>query len=230
MLLMAGQAGVPCPQVEALAQLDDGSMVLAMERVDGTAARRARRRARSMPSSSTRSWQEVAALHRARHRAPGLARRQHPRRRRAARASSTWTSPRSRRRRGCRPSTEPSCSLRWPRSPAPSASVASAARVLGAGRPGRAPRRSCSRSRSRRATRKQASKAMLGDLRTEIAAVTGEEPLAARAAHPRRPRTLLMITVSVGAFYLLLPATRQRRRQLHRLAARELAGGSRSAS
>ena len=46
---------------------------------------------------------------------------------------------------------------------------------------------------------------MLGELRSEIAAVTGEEPLPLERLIRVRPRTLLTITVSVGAFYLLLP-------------------------
>ena len=55
------------------------------------------------------------------------------------------------------------------------------------------------------ATRKHASKAMLGELRSEIATVTGVESLPLERLIQVRPRTLLTITVSVGAFYLLLP-------------------------
>ena len=43
------------------------------------------------------------------------------------------------------------------------------------------------------------------ELRADIAAVTGEEPPPLERLIRVRPRTLLMITVGVGAFYLLLP-------------------------
>ena len=54
-------------------------------------------------------------------------------------------------------------------------------------------------------TRKQASKALLQELRTGIAAVTGEEPPPLERLVRVNPRTLLMIAVGVGAFYFLLP-------------------------
>ncbi len=54
-------------------------------------------------------------------------------------------------------------------------------------------------------TRKPATKALLQELRTDIAAVTGEEPPPLERLIRVNPRTLLMIAVSVGAFYFLLP-------------------------
>ena len=65
MLLMAGQAGVSTPAVRAVTELEDGSMVLAMERVDG-------RLLDELDASEIDAalldaiWEEVALLHRAR--------------------------------------------------------------------------------------------------------------------------------------------------------------------
>ncbi len=54
-------------------------------------------------------------------------------------------------------------------------------------------------------TRKSASKALLTELRAEIATVTGHEPVPLERLIRVRPRTLFMIVAIVGAFYVLLP-------------------------
>ena len=55
------------------------------------------------------------------------------------------------------------------------------------------------------ATRKHAPKALLQDLRTEIAGITGEEPPPLERLVRVRARTLVMITALTAAFYVLLP-------------------------
>ncbi len=55
------------------------------------------------------------------------------------------------------------------------------------------------------ATRKQASKSMLQQLRSEIATTTGTEPPPLEKLVRVRPRTLLMIAALALAFYVLLP-------------------------
>ena len=124
-------------------------------------------------------------------------------------------------RRACRRSIAPSCSRRSPRSSGPNG-------------PSR-PRHACS-SRATlaaavpylqplalsAATRKQASKSLLSELRDAVATATGEEPAplepldpraAPHAVHDRRARRRVLRAAA--------PA-RQRRRQLPRVAAREL--------
>ena len=55
------------------------------------------------------------------------------------------------------------------------------------------------------ATRKKASKALLQDLRTRVADITGEEPAPLERLVRVRARTLIMIAALTGAFYVLLP-------------------------
>jgi undecaprenyl-diphosphatase len=55
------------------------------------------------------------------------------------------------------------------------------------------------------ATRKQASKSTLADLRARVAETTGQEPAPLERLVRVRPRTLMTIAALVGAFYLLLP-------------------------
>ena len=138
-------------------------------------------------------------------RAPCPARRQHHGCRPACRASSTWTSPRSPRRRGCRRSIGPSCWRRSPRSSGPSAAVASAARVL-------APADLAAAAPFLQPLALSAAHAQAGvegDARRTAHRRSPRSPAKSRRRFERlirvRPRTLMMITVGVGAFYLLLP-------------------------
>jgi undecaprenyl-diphosphatase len=202
MLLMAGQAGVSTPAVRAVTELEDGSMVLAMERVDG-------RLLDELDATEIDAalldavWEEVALLHRARFA------------HRVLRAGNIMVA-------GGQPRLIDMDFAKEAASPRLQAidraelltslaaivgvdtAVASAARVLtpadlAAATPFLQPLALSA------ATRKQASKAMLGELRSQIAAVTGAEPLPLERLIRVRPRTLMMITVGVGAFYLLLP-------------------------
>ena len=203
MLLMARNGGVRCPSVEVLTTLDDGSVALAMEDVPGT------------PLDSSHAdeiddalldavWREASALHRARIAHRALAPFQHPRGRgraddhrhglRQGVGVATAASHRSsraahfargdRRRRARRRVGRARARILRPRE---RLAVPPTARA-------RRPR-----------TRKPATKALLQELRTDIAAVTGEEPPPLERLIRVNPRTLLMIAVSVGAFYFLLP-------------------------
>jgi uncharacterized membrane protein YbhN (UPF0104 family) len=55
------------------------------------------------------------------------------------------------------------------------------------------------------ATRRRTSKSLLRELRSGVAATTGQEEAPLERLVRVRPRTLLMITALVGAFYVLLP-------------------------
>ena len=55
------------------------------------------------------------------------------------------------------------------------------------------------------ATRKQVSKALLHDLRAQVATASGEEAAPLERLIRVRPRTIFMIAALVGAFYVLLP-------------------------
>ena len=84
-MLLAREAGVTVPTVEALTQLPDGSMALALDYVDG------RRLDELAPEEIDAAlldavWHEVVVMHRARLAHRSLPRREHPRRRRAARS------------------------------------------------------------------------------------------------------------------------------------------------
>ena len=174
------------PQSARSRTLDDGSMVLAMERRRRPAARRARRRARSTPSCSTRSWQRGRAAARAAARPPALRAGEHPRRRRAARddrpgVREESASPRLQAIDRRRAAGVAGRDRRASEAASPRPRGCSRRRDLAG-----ATSRTSSRWRSR-PRRAAASKALLRELRREIAAVTGEEPLAARAARPRAP-------------------------------------------
>ncbi len=202
MLLMAGQAGVATPAVRAVTELADGSMVLAMERVDG-------RVLDQLAASEVDAdlldaiWQEVARLHRARFA------------HRVLRAGNIMVTDRRPRlidmdfaKEAASPRLQAIDRAELLTSLAAivgaDAAVASAARVLAAADLAAAAPFLQPLALSA-ATRKQASKTTLGELRTQIAAVTGEEPPPLERLIRVRPRTLMMITVGVGAFYLLLP-------------------------
>ena len=55
------------------------------------------------------------------------------------------------------------------------------------------------------ATRKQAGKSMLRELRTAVAEASDQEPVPLEQLVRVRPRTLLMVATLTGAFYFLLP-------------------------
>ena len=55
------------------------------------------------------------------------------------------------------------------------------------------------------ATRKQAGKSMLRELRTAVAEASDQEPVPLEQLIRVRPRTLLMVATLTGAFYFLLP-------------------------
>ena len=202
MLMMARSAGVNCPEVEALTTLPDGSMTLAMQNVAGT------RLDENAPGDIDARlldaiWREAVRMHRARiaHRAL------HPSNILVASGepviidmedAKKSASPRLQ----AIDRAELLASLAGIVGADPA--LASAARVLSASElasvaPFLQPLALSAR------TRKQVSKSLLQELRAGIATVTGEEPPPLERLVRVRPRTLMMIAVSVGAFYLLLP-------------------------
>ena len=203
LLLLARRAGVTCPAVEAITKLEDGSMVLAMEHVDGVPLD-------SVPPEAIdaelldATWNEVARLHEAR-----LAHR-------SLRAANVMVADRrpvlidlgfakeSATNRGCRRSIAPSSSCHLPRS---QAWTASSTPPRASSRPPTSPRR-CLTSSLWRCRRRRASRARRrcsATCATGIATATDVEAEPLERLVRVRPRTLLMIAVIVGAFYFLLP-------------------------
>ena len=137
-------------------------------------------------------------------RAPLAARRQHPGDRGRARRDRLRIRHRVGGRAGRRRSTAPSSSSPSPPSSGPSPSLASAARTIGVDAlAGAAPYLQPLALSA--ATRKQASKAVLRELRDGIAATTGEAPAPLEQLVRVRARTLVMIAALSAAFYVLLP-------------------------
>ena len=202
LLLLAGRAGVTCPDVEVLTALPDGSMLLALRYVDG-------------PRLDTLSpeevgddlldslWAEVRALH-----GVGLAHR-------SLRVGNILVE-------AGRPvvmdlsfgqASADSRLLAIDRAEllaslaalvGPDRSIASATRVIGpadlaAAEPFLQP---LALSAS---TRRQVSKPILHGLRAGVAVATGEEPAPLERLARVRLRTLLTILALTGAFYVLLP-------------------------
>jgi undecaprenyl-diphosphatase len=202
MLFLSRHGGVTSPLVAALTALPDGSMALAMEDVDG-------RRLDSLDAEAIDDelldaiWREVSHLHRAR-----LAHR-------ALRAANVLVAPggpviidmgfsraSATRRTQAIDRAELLASLGA--LVGADRAVASAARVLD--REDLAAAAAYIQPLALSAgTRRQSSKSLLQDLRSMIAAATGEEPAPLEQLVRVRPRTLMMISVGVGAFYLLLP-------------------------
>lgn len=202
LLLLARQGGVTCPRVETLASLADGSMVLALEYVDG-------RRLDELTADEVddrlldATWSEVVALH---------GRRMAHRALRAANVLVGADGPviidlgfgeeSATERMQAIDRAELLASLAVLISA--DRAVASAARVVGpaalaATVPYLQPLALSA------ATRKQTSKSLLTDLRAAVAAASGEEPAPLERLIRVRPRTLFMIAALVGAFYVLLP-------------------------
>jgi uncharacterized membrane protein YbhN (UPF0104 family) len=202
LLLLAHQGGVTCPRVEVLASLDDGSIVLALSYVDGARLDELAPEAIDDQLLDA-TWSEVGALHDLR-----MAHR-------ALRAANVLVS-----------SDGPVVidlgfgeESATPRMQAidraellaslavlvgTERAVASAARVieppmLGATVPYLQPLALSA------ATRKQASKSLLAELRDAVANASGEEAAPLEPLIRVRPRTLFMIAALVGAFYVLLP-------------------------
>ena len=202
LLMLARRAGVRCPEVEALARLGDGSVALALECIDGEPLD-------ALPPDQVDDplldavWREVVTIHAAR-----LAHR-------ALRAGNILVE-------AGRPTIidlsfgEESAT---PRAQAidraellgslatlvgPERALASAARVLDADDLATALPYLQPLALSA-STRRQVSKALLTELRTGVAEVTGEEAPPLERLVRVRPRTLMTVVVLTGAFYLLLP-------------------------
>ena len=145
LLLMAQRADVSCPALRSLCALDDGSMALAVEYVEG-------RPLDALPADEIdaglldRVWQQVSATARRAPRAPLAARREHPGDRGRARRDR----PRIRHRvggsSGPRRSTAPSSLSPSPSSSGPSPSLASAVAHDRRATRSPAPRRTCNPS------------------------------------------------------------------------------------
>ncbi len=202
LLLLAARAGVRCPGVELLTRLPDGSMVLVMEHVGG------------MPLDAdsaadvdgdvlSAAWREARTLH------------DHRLAHRSLRAANILVD-------DGRPvviDLSAGVESAPPRLQAidraellaslavlvgPERAIASAAATLASddlasSMPYLQPLGLSA------ATRKRASKSMLRELRSGVAAATGHEEAPLERLVRVRPRTLLMITALVGAFYVLLP-------------------------
>ncbi len=200
--MLARQGGVTCPGVELLTSMPDGSMILGLEYVDGE-------RLDALPADEIEDdlldalWHEVRTLHDAR-----LAHR-------SLRAANVLVA-------SGRPVVIDLSSgheSAAPRAQAidraellaslavlagPERATASAARVIGpaalaAAAPYLQPLALSA------ATRAQVSKSQLGDLRTRVGALSGEEPAPLERLVRVRPRTLVTIAALTGAFYFLLP-------------------------
>ncbi len=202
LLLLAREAGVTVPAVEALTKLPDGSMALALDYVDG------RRLDELAPEEIDADlldavWHELVVMHRAR-----LAHRSF----RAANILVAAGRPvvidlgfgeeSATPRLQAIDRAELLVSLAKIVGAEPA--VASAARILSredlaAAAPYLQPLALSA------ATRKHAGKALLQELRTEIAEITGEEPPPLERLVRVRARTLVMITALTAAFYVLLP-------------------------
>ena len=202
LLLLAGQGDVACPRVELVTRLDDGSMALVLEHVAGT-------RLDELPAEAIDAglldavWTAVQALH---------GRRLAHRALRAANVLVTDGRPvivdfgfgedSATPRMQAIDRAELLTSLAVIVGPEPA--VAAGVRVLGPGDmattlPYLQPLALSA------ATRRAASKTLLRELRANVESATGQEPVALERLVRVRPRTLLMITALVGAFYVLLP-------------------------
>jgi len=203
LLLMARRDGVRCPELRALVTLPDGSPALALDRVLGTPLD-AVPVDRLDDSLLDAVWREVGVLHDA-----------HLAHRSLRMANLVVDSD----GRPCITGLASGVVSATPRqisidraelltslaaAVGPERAVASAARFvpptdLAAVVPFLQPLALSS------ATRKQASKSMLQQLRTEIATTTGTEPPPLERLVRVRPRTLLMVAALALAFYVLLP-------------------------
>ena len=225
------QAGVRRPRSAAVTELAgrvDGARDRARRR---TPARRARRRARSMPTLLDAVWRRGRAP------APGAARA--PRRC----APPTSSSPAVGRvvidlgfgEEAASPRLQAIDRAELLASLAAlvgaDAAVASAARVLDARTTWPRPRRTCSRSRCRPRRASRRRRRCSASCASQIAAVTGEEPLPLERLVRVRPRTLLMIAVAESArSTCCFPQLADVGDSFTRAAARRTGPGSRCAS
>ena len=202
LLLLARRGGVRCPDLRALTSLPDGSMVVAMEYVEG----------RQLDTLATDEvggelldavWREATALH-----SSGLAHR-------ALRAANvivnddgpvivdlgTAEAPAGPRLQAI-DRAELLVSLAELTGPEPA--TAAAARILAPGELAAAAPFLQPLALTT-ATRKKASKSLLKELRDEVAAATEQEPEPLERLVRVRARTFIMIATLTGAFYFLLP-------------------------
>ncbi|HMC67840.1 MAG TPA: lysylphosphatidylglycerol synthase transmembrane domain-containing protein, partial [Mycobacteriales bacterium] len=200
--LLASRAGVACPAVRAITELPDGSMMLALEQIDGP-------RLDELSSSDISDelldglWVQVRTLHAARlvHRSL-----------RAANVLIGDSGP---------------VIIDFDFADESSADnlraidraelLASTAGLVGAPRAVAAASRALGNEALAAcvpflqplalsaATRRVAPKARLRELREEIAVVSGQQPVPLAQLVRVRPKTLFMIAASAGAFYVLLP-------------------------
>jgi undecaprenyl-diphosphatase len=202
LLLLARQGGVPAPEVAFLGALDDGSVALALEYVDGAPLDQ-------QPPGAIdddlldATWRIVAALH-ARHMAH-----------RALRAANVLVDAGrpvlidlgfGDESAGARLQAIDRAELLVSLATLVGVdrAVASAVRVLGA-EPVAAALPYLQPLALTASTRRQASKALLHELRDAVTTATGTEPVPLERLIRVRPRTLLTIAAFVGAFYVLLP-------------------------
>ncbi|MCU1381076.1 MAG: hypothetical protein JWN29_4059 [Acidimicrobiales bacterium] len=202
LLLLARQGGVVSPDVELLAALPDGSVVLTMEYIDGDPLD-------ALPPDDIddrvldATWRDVAVLH------------HHRLAHRALRAGNILVDDH-------RPVivdfgfAEESATARM-QALDRAELLTSLAELVGPERAVAAAAREIDRADLSTAlpflqplglsaaTRKRASKSLLTDLRSALAAVTGTEPVPLERLVRVKPRTLLTIAALVGAFYVFLP-------------------------
>jgi glycosyltransferase 2 family protein len=203
MLLLAGRAGVTSPDVRAVITLADGSVAIAMERVDGAPLDTLE------PGSIDDRlldavWAEVARLHAAR-----LAHR-------SLRAGNILVDDHGRpvivdlgfaetgasERMKARDVAELLASLAV--LVGPDRAVTSAIRVIGP-QPVIAALPQLQPLAYTAATRRKLSKTLLQELRDAATAATGAEDVQLARLVRVRPRTLLMVAAGAAAFYVLLP-------------------------
>jgi glycosyltransferase 2 family protein len=201
-LLLARRGGVRCPDLRALTSLADGSMVLAMEDVGGCPLDTLSPEELSADVLD-RVWHEVKQLH-----AAGLAHR-------ALRAANIVVADDG-------PVIVDLGGAEAPAEPRLQAIdraelLVSLAELVGAGRATAAAAGVLAPAELAAAapylqplalsaaTRKQASKSLLKELRDDVTAATGQEPEPLERLVRVRPRTLVMIATLTGAFYFLLP-------------------------
>jgi undecaprenyl-diphosphatase len=202
LLLLAREAGVTVPAVEALTRLPDGSMVLALDYVDG------RRLDELSPDEIDAElldalWHEVAVMHGGRlaHRSLRAANVLVDRRRPVI-IDLGFGEESAAPRLHAIDRAELLVSLAELVGAEPV--VTSAARHMSADELAAAAPYLQPLALSA-ATRKHASKSLLQDLRSQIAAITGEEPPPLERLVRVRARTLVMIAALTAAFYVLLP-------------------------
>lgn len=203
MLVLAAQAGVAVPRMRAVAPLTDGSVALALDRIDG------------VPLDSLEPdaiddrlldalWAEVGLLHRARiaHRALRAGNVFVDRARRPILIDFGFAEEAATETMKARDVAELLASLAI--LVGAQRSVSSATRVLG-GPPVAAALPQLQPLACTSTTRRRASKALLEEVRTAVADATDSPPAELARLVRVRPRTLLMVAAGTAAFYVLLP-------------------------